>query len=206
MASTYRTTPSRIALKIILLVGDASPRQDEYDGTFYEYGADRSAARVIPLVLLTTAAPLRALCDEDGEQTTSERVARRAINLARASSYEVRLFLARRLDHLWAETLHRTWSLSSRGRLADRHRGLFRDCLRGAAGCRKPGIVRVPTLDEPFNDAIADAAADSIIVSRLDGAIRALAPAAMASICVSTQARELLHVPPRRAAARAARK
>ena len=41
----------RIALEIILLVGDASPRQDEYDGTFYEYGADRSAARVIPLVL-----------------------------------------------------------------------------------------------------------------------------------------------------------
>ena len=182
----------RIALEIILHVGHASPRQDDYDGTFYEYGADRSAARVIPLVLLTTAAPLRALCDEDGEQTTSERVARGALNLARASSYEVRLFLARGLDHLWAEPCaeHGPCHHEVGWRTATE---TIRDCLRGPWDA-ETGHRGVLTLDEPFNDAIADAAVDSIIVPRLDGAIRALAPAAMASICVSTQARELLHV------------
>ena len=182
----------RVALEIILHIGDASPRQEEYDGTFYEYGADRSAARAVPLALLTTAAPLRALCDEDGQQSTSERVARAAINLARASSYEVRLFLARGLDHLWAEPCaqHGPCHHEVGWRTATE---TIRDCLR-APWDPETGHRGVLTLNEPFSDAIADASADSIILSRLDGAIRALAPAAMASICVSTQARELLRV------------
>ena len=182
----------RIALEIILLVGDASPRQDEYDGTLYEYGADRSAAKVIPLVLSTAAEPLRALCDEEGGQTTRERAACGAINLARASSYEVRLFLARGLDHLWAEpcTEHGPCHHELGWQIAME---TIRDCLYGPWDA-KSGHRGVLALDEPFNDAIADAGADSIIVSRLDGAIRALAPAATASICISARARDLLHV------------
>ena len=45
-------------------------------------------------------------------------------------------------------------------------------------------------LEEPFSSSLA--AADSVIVSRLDGAIRALGPAAVAQICISPKARELL--------------
>ena len=182
----------RIALEIILQVGDASPGQDEYDGTFYEPGADRSAARVMPLLLSTAAAPLRALCDEDGEPPPLERAARGAVNLARASSYEVRLFLARGLDHLWTETCTEhgrchhelSWQIATE---------TIRDCLRGPWDS-ETGHRGVLELDEPFTDAIADATADSIIVSRLDGAIRALAPAAMATICISARARNLLFV------------
>ena len=182
----------RIALEIILQVGDASPRLDEYDGTLYEYGADRSAARVIPLVLLNAAAPLRALCDEPGERTVRERAAIGAINLARASSYEVRLFLARGLDHFWVEPCaeHGPCQHELGWQIAIE---TIRDCLRGTWN-PETGRRAVLTLDEPFNDAIADATSDSIIVSRLDGAIRALALAAVVPICVSGQARELLTV------------
>ena len=182
----------RVALEIILHVGDAPPPNDEYEETLYEFGADRSAARVIPLVLLTIAEPLHALCDEDSDKTTRERAALCAVNLARASSYEVRLFLARGLDHLWAEPCsehgpcrHKLgWQIATE---------TVRDCLLGPWD-DETGHRGVVLLAEPFNDAIADAEADSIIVSRLDAAIRALAPAATASICISKRARELLHV------------
>ena len=182
----------RIALEIILLVGDASPRRDEYDGAFYEFGADRSAAKVIPLILSITAPQLRALPGEDDESTMRERAIRGALNLARTSSYEVRLFLARGLDHLWTQPCTEDgpchhelgWQIATE---------TARNCLRGPWDS-ETGHRSVLALDEPFNDAIADAAADSIIVSRLDGAIRALAPAATASICISSRARDLLHV------------
>ena len=54
------------------------------------------------------------------------------------------------------------------------------------------GRRRVLPLEEPITESIAGVNDDSIIVSRLDAAIRALAPAAMADVCVSAQARDLL--------------
>ena len=47
-------------------------------------------------------------------------------------------------------------------------------------------------LEEPVAESLANIADSSILPSRLDAAIRALAPAAMANICVSARARELL--------------
>ena len=182
----------RIAVEIILQISDASPRQDEFEGTLYEYGVDRSAARVIPLVLLPIAAQLRTLSDEDDGSTTFERATRGAINLARASSDEVRLHLARGLDHFW------TVPCAAHGRC---HHELgwqiaaetMRYCARGPWD-PDTGQRGVLALGEPLAKSLADATIDSITVSRLDAAIRALAPAAMADICISAQAHDLLLV------------
>ncbi len=106
--------------------GEAGRSQYEFELSVFEYGADRSAARTIPLLLLPAAAPLRAAIDKtkgwtkkhrsavsrltrvlraaigkELEWTASERIAIAGLRLARAAANEVRLYLARGLDHVW---------------------------------------------------------------------------------------------------------
>lgn len=67
----------------------------------------------------------------------------------------------------------------------------MRDCVLGSW---EPDIGRrCPVrLEEPLAQSMANAEGDSILPSRLDAAIRALAPASMADACVSATARVLL--------------
>ena len=64
----------------------------------------------------------------------------------------------------------------------------------GTEGSWDPDVERrsVVALKEPVTESLANTDDDSILSFRLDAAIRALAPAAMANICVSTRARVLL--------------
>ena len=182
------------AVETLIGVGEgvAGQRELEFEGTFYELGADRSAARTLPLLLLPLAAQTCALVDgEDGSQTF-ERNFRASVNLARAVLNEVRLHLARGLDHVWKA------SCTEQGR-CHHELGLqiaaemMRYCVLGPRD-GDTGQCSVIALEEPLAESLAGAAADSILVSRLDGAIRALAPATMADCCVSAQARDLLLV------------
>ena len=169
---------------------EAAPREFEFAGTIWEQGPDRSAARALPLLLLPVAEHLRAVLDEEDGSTTYNRVLHAGLNSARAVADEVRLHLARGLDHVWAAPCvehghchHKlAWQLATE---------TMRHCLLSA---RDPetGQRSLLTLDEPLTKSLARTAADSILVSRLDGAIRALAPASMAHICISAQARALL--------------
>ena len=63
-----------------------------------------------------------------------------------------------------------------------------------ALGPVDPETWRRPTLrlEDPLAESLAHTDADAVIVSRLDSATRALAPAAVAGACVSADARELL--------------
>ena len=67
----------------------------------------------------------------------------------------------------------------------------MRSCVLGARDL-ETGRRSVLTLKEPVTESLASTNDDSIRVSQLDAAIRALAPAAMANICVSQQAGLLL--------------
>ena len=173
------------AAAIVLRIGEgeAPPRQFEFEDSFFEEGADRSAARVLPLLLLPVAAQLRAVLDEEDGWTTFERAFRAGVNLARAVADEVRLHLARGLDHVWQTPC------MEHGRC---HHELgwwiatetMRFCVLGAWD-PETGRRSILALEEPVTELLASAAADSILLSRLDAAIRALAPAAMANICVS---------------------
>ena len=180
------------AAEIVLRIGEgeARPRQFEFEDSFFEEGADRSAARVLPVLLLPVATQLRGVLDEGDEWTTFERTFRAGVNLARAVADEVRLHLARGLDHVW-KTLcvedghchHELgWWIATE---------TMRFCVLGAwdPESRRRSIL---SLEEPVTESLAGVDADSILVSQLDAAIRALAPAAMADICVSSQARDLL--------------
>ena len=180
------------AVETIVGVGEgaAGPRELEFEETFFELGADRSVARTLPLLLLPLAAPTRALVDTERGSPTFERVFRACVNLARAVSNEVRLHLARGLDHVWKASCveqgrcHHEVGL----RIATE---MMRYCALGPwdGETMQHSVI---ALKEPLAESLAEAAADSILVPRLDGAIRALAPAAMANCCISARARRLL--------------
>ena len=180
------------AAEIVLRIGEgeASPRRFEFEDTYFESGADRTAARVLPLLLLPVAAQLRAVLDEDDGRTAFERALHSGVNLARAVAYEVRLHLARGLDHVWKTSCMKDghchhelgWWIAAE---------TMRFCVLGDWD-PESGRRRVLPLEESITESIAGVDDDSIIVSRLDAAIRALAPAVMADVCVSAHARDLL--------------
>ena len=182
------------AADIVLRIGDgeAWPRQYESEETVFQQGADRSAAQALPLLLLPVAASLRAVIDGVDGWTTLKRAVSAGLNLAHAVANEVRLHLARGLDHVWKTPCtedgdcHHEMGL----RLATE---TMRHCVLSARTLRT-GRRTGRALKEPLTKSLANADDRSILASRLDAAIRALAPAAMANICVSTRARDLLLV------------
>ena len=187
-------TTLSFAVETLIGVGEGAAGQSELEveGMFYELGADRSAARTLPLLLLPQAAQTRALVDGEDGSPTLDHAIHASVNLARAASNEVRLHLARGLDHVWKASCveqgrcHHELGLQIAAEM-------MRCCVLGR-GDGNTGQRSVIALKEPLAESLAGTAAGSILVSRLDGAIRALAPATMADCCVSAQARDLLLV------------
>ena len=70
----------------------------------------------------------------------------------------------------------------------------MRDCVLGDLGSEKRVGASIDQLADPVEQSLADTPDKDIYFSRLDAAIRALAPAAQAGICVSERAHELLAV------------
>ena len=180
------------AAETVLRIGEgkAGPRQFEFEDTFWEQGADRSAARALPLLLLPGAARLRAVVDKADGWTAFERAARAGVNLARAVSNEVRLHLARGLDPVWKEpcTMKGRCHHEVSWRIVTES---MRRCVLGDSE-RTTGRRSLLALKDPIIESLARADDRSILASRLDAAIRALAPAAVADICISTLAHDLL--------------
>ena len=170
--------------------GEASPPRFESEGVFFGWGANRSSAQALPLLLLPAAAPLRATIDAPDGSAALRRAAAAATDCARYPVDEVRLHLAQGVQHLWEEpcTLHGLCHHEVGLRLAIES---MRDCVIGnwdpATGRRN----RV-TLREPVTESLADTSGASIIPSRLNAAIRALGPATAAHTCVSTRAHTLV--------------
>lgn len=170
--------------------GKVAPQEYESEESYFEQGANRSAARALPLLLSPCALGLRALVDGGDGSGTYKRATAAGVNLARSVANEARVHLARGLDRLWEApcttggTCHHETAL----RLAIE---TMRDSAFGEWR-QERGQRDVVELDDPIADSLAATADDAIYSSRLDAAIRALAPAAMARICVSVPARDLL--------------
>ena len=183
------------SVKILLRVGEdvVNARQLEIGHEFYEDGADRSAAKILPLLLLPISAQLRTLVDKESESNTFQRTINACFNLARVMTDEVRLYLARGLDHLW-----KTPCCAENG-CCHHELGwkmvieMMRRCVFGPWN-PETGQHSILTLQEPIAESLANTPDASIRVCQLDAAIRALAPAAMARTCISSQAKELLLV------------
>ena len=170
--------------------GESPPHLFEFEGSLYEQGADRSAAKVLPLLLMPTAAHVRALADGKDGSTTFKRAAAAGLNIAKSVTNEVRLFLARGLDHLWETpcvqrgTCHHELGLQIATET-------MRDCAVGSWITAERKLKTV-VLREPVIPALSCIDDKSILASRLDAAIRALGPATVADICISNRARKLL--------------
>ena len=180
------------ALETVLRVaeGEGSPRLYEYEDTNFEQGADRSAARVIPLLLLPSAAHLRAMIEADNGPPALERVANAGFSAAQAVANEARLHLARGLDHLWATPCVYDGSCHHQIGL-EIVTEMMRDCALGDwnPNTQMRDVIR---LDDPPSRSIAHIRDESILASRLDASIRALAPATMSDTCISTAAGDML--------------
>jgi len=170
--------------------GEALPPPFESEGVFFGWGANRSSAQALPLLLLPAAAPLRATIDAVDESAALRRAAAAATSCARYPADEVRLHLAQGVEHLWEEPcmLHGLCHHEIGLRLAIES---MRDCVIGSWDPDTGRRNRV-ALREPVTESLADTSGTSIIPSRLDVAIRALGPAAAAHTCVSAQAHTLV--------------
>src|SRR5262249_35469558 len=96
------------AALILDIAENLPPRPFEYSETYFEQGADRSAARALPLLLLPAAEELRLACGTEAT-TGLERVRAAGTRLAQAVASETRLYLARGLDPVWAERCDAGW-------------------------------------------------------------------------------------------------
>ena len=185
------------SVKILLRVGEdkdtLNARQLEIEYEFCEDGADRSAAKILPLLLLPISAQLRTLVDQKSGSNTFQRTINACFNLARVMTDEVRLYLARGLDHLW-----KTPCCAENG-CCHHELGwkmvieMMRRCVFGPWN-PEMGQRSILALNEPIIESLASTPDTSIRVSQLDAAIRALAPAAMSGTCISSQAKDLLLV------------
>ena len=110
--------------------GESSPGPYEFEETYFAKGANRSAARVLPLLLMPAAAHLRAAVDGAGGTATFRRASTAGHKIAQAVASEVRLHLARGLDHLWATPCVQDGPLPSPSWMANHHRDDARLCIR----------------------------------------------------------------------------
>ncbi|MCY4632974.1 MAG: hypothetical protein OXG04_00430 [Acidobacteria bacterium] len=164
-----------------------SRRQQESKLTFFEGGADLSAAKALPLLFLPVAAGVRALVDHADGWATFERAVCAGLDLARAPADDVGLRLARGLDHVWQSA----WAGDGRCHhevALQLALETMRNCVLGSPDPHT-GRRPVVALEEPLIESLASTEGSSILESRLDAAIRALAPATVADICVSNEAR-----------------
>jgi hypothetical protein len=102
------------------------------------------------------------------------------------------LFLAQGFDHVWASPC--THDRACPHQVALRiTTNMMRECVLGhwdIEGQRRP----CETLADPIVETLPAVADDNLLVSQFDAAIRALAPAVTADICISADARALLIV------------
>ncbi len=180
------------AVGVVLRVGlgEPGPRQYEFEDSYFEQGGDRSAARALPLLLLASAHAVRALLDNGDSSQTYDQAVAATLNLARAEVREVRVHLARGLDRLWATPCAAEGACHHEVGLRIAIESM-RDCVFGDwdAESQRRQILQVA---DPVDQALAGTTGKDIYFSRLDGAIRALAPAARSASCISEKAHDLL--------------
>ncbi|HEY1700421.1 MAG TPA: winged helix-turn-helix domain-containing protein [Trebonia sp.] len=184
----------RFAAETVIRIGEGAVKPHPFDSeiSHFEQGADRSAARALPLLILPDAAALRASLDGGDGSEAYGRTAAAARSIARSVPDEVRVHLARGLDRVWEAPCSKAGACHhvTAFQLAVE---TMRDCVFGPWN-PNAGRRQLTELADPVDQTLAGTADNDIHFARLDAAIRALAPAAQAGVCVSGRSRELLTV------------
>ncbi len=171
---------------LLAIAAQAGPRPAddlEYEGSFFQQGGDRTAARALPLLLLPRAASLQ------GTAGGPQAVLDAATRLARAVPSETRVALARGLDPIWqapcaGSPCHHEHALG----LLEHS---IRDCVLGKFDQHRQQRT-VELLYGPLPDAFESVRLDGLLSERFDPAIRGLAGASTTGRCVQVRARRLL--------------
>lgn len=180
---------------VLLQVAAGVPehQNDIFDDSFFSQGADRSAARALPFLLLPAARELRAALSVHGSDDVDDLI---ALNRAVAVNgvNETRLAYARALDAVWAAPCD-TEHLFGRchHRIAfDLVTESFLDSLIGPwdSETQRRSIVR---LHPPDTSSLDNLKGDDIYVRRLTAALRAMGGAAISSACCVEDAQRALH-------------
>ncbi len=187
----------RFAAEVVLKVGEGAPPEREYEisQSYFEQGGDRIAAGVLPLLLLPVAEEVLALVINDGHVPASDRVRAAGRDLAARVANEVRVHLARGMDAVWATSCDDSHDVCHHRVAVD----LLIETVRDSVFGPWDGSSRRPRgrLSDPVIEELALVDGDDLDFSRFDAAIRGLAPAAMAGICVSDEATRNYFGPPR---------
>jgi hypothetical protein len=160
---------------LLTVVEQTVPEQMDSGFAIFSWGADRSAARALPLLLLPQAAHLRQALNLDEEQG-QQRLQEALHVLATRSALQVRLFLAAAFDPVWSspcipEPCHHSvaWSIVD---------GSARRCARGRWNLEHQRS-EPRHLDGDLLDALNGIPGEQIIVPYTSASIRALAQAAL---------------------------
>ncbi|MGH3525930.1 MAG: hypothetical protein ACRDQ6_01290 [Pseudonocardiaceae bacterium] len=182
--------------KILLEVASAVSENpsDAFDDSLFSQGADRSAARGLPYLLLPSALELRNTL----EVASGVNVAQ-LIDLSRAvawsASNEARLSYARSLDDVWSAAC----STDLQGRCYHRIafelvEASYSDCALGPWDSDHQQRT-IAQLDPPIAASLATIEADRIIIRRISPAIRAYGAAAISqAACCRQEARDALDI------------
>jgi hypothetical protein len=167
----------------------AEHQDDDFDDSLFSQGADRSAARALPFLLLPAARELRTALSVYGSDDVDELVAlSRAIAVNGVN--ETRLAYARALDAVWAapcDTAHLFGRCHHRIAF-DLVTESFVDSLVGPwdPDAQRRSIVR---LDPPNASSLDTVKDDDIYVRRLTAALRAMGASAISPACCKHDAR-----------------
>lgn len=182
----------RWAAQVLITVAMEEPDPARYSGERFDMGADRSAARAVPLLLLPCVSEqaVGASLDRDLYASACTAVAR----LAASSIDEVRRRLATALAALWDAPC------TPRGakRPACRHKDAFRAVIEAARMCRlgkfSEGAQKraVKPLKGRLVAALRALHAGDMLVPRLTGPIVAMEACARSGCCVAADATALL--------------
>lgn len=172
--------------------GVAEHTDDLFDNSYFPQGADRSAARSLPYLLLPAACDLRTTLGVQGPDDVSDLIElNRAVSVRAVS--EVRLAYARALDAVWSapcDTAHLYGRCHHRIAL-DLVTESFLDSVVGPwnAETQRRSVV---SLEPPVANSLDALDGDDIYVERLTPALRAMGAAAISCACCREDAQAAL--------------
>ena len=165
---------------------------DEWDDSFFSQGADRSAARALPFLLLPQALDVRQGLGITDASAVDELVSLSGV-LASAGANEARLAYARALDSVWAspcDTDHLYGRCHHRVALDL----VTRSFLDSVVGPWDPEAQRrtIVKLDPPEAASLEGVKGEDLHARQLTPAIRATGSAAISSACCKADAQHAL--------------
>ncbi|MCB0021924.1 MAG: hypothetical protein M9936_27605 [Caldilinea sp.] len=172
--------------------GIAETSVDRFDDSFFSQGADRSAARALPFLLLPAARDLRAALGVQGADDVNELIElNRAVSVRGVS--EVRLAYARTLDAVWSAPCDTT-HLHGRCHHSIAFDLVTESFVDSKIGPWNPEAQRrsVVRLDPPEASTLDTLNGDNIYARRLTPALRAMGAAAISSACCRENAQAAL--------------